>query len=87
MGLDDYLRLLDWTGMQVRRDKQGSIPADLAPILKRLKIVPDCWSAMVQQFGRWFGTAAGSDNALAVEANRRKRRWLQGATRSRAAFA
>jgi hypothetical protein len=87
MGLDDYLRLLDWTGRQVRRDKQGSIPSDLAPILERLKIVPDIWSAMVQQFGRWFGTAAGSRDALAAEATRRQRRWLQGAPRSRAAFA
>jgi hypothetical protein len=68
MGLDDYLRLLDWTGRQVRREKQGSIPADLAPILERLKIVPGIWSAMVQQFGRWFGTAAGSNDALAAEA-------------------
>jgi hypothetical protein len=42
---------------------------------------------MVQQFGRWFGTAAGSSDALAVEAARRQRRWLQGAPRSRAAFA
>jgi putative transposase len=33
MKLDEYLRLLDWTGRQIRRDKRGSIPADLQPIL------------------------------------------------------
>ena len=87
MSLKDYLCLLDWTGRQVRRDKQGSIPADLAPILERLKIVPEVWSGMVSEFGRWFGTAAGSNEALAKEAKRRKRKWLQGVRHSREAFA
>ena len=87
MRLVDYLCLLDWTGRQVRRDKQGHIPAELAPILERLKIVPERWSGMVQQFGRWFGTAAGSSEALAREAQRRKRQWLQGVRHSRQAFA
>jgi REP element-mobilizing transposase RayT len=87
MGRDDYLRLLDWTGRQIRSDQQGRIPSHLAPILERLKIVPDGWAEMVQQFGRWFGTAAGGTDALIAEAARRDRRWLQGVPRSRAVFA
>ena len=87
LALADYLRLLDWTGRQVRRDKQGSIPAELAPILERLKIVPERWSGMVSQFGRLFGTAAGSSEALATEAMRRQRHWLHGMRRSREVFA
>ena len=87
MALTDYLRLLDWTGRQVRRDKQGCIPAELAPILERLKIVPDRWAEMVNQFGHWFTTAAGSSESLATEAKRRKRHWLRGIGRSREFFA
>ena len=71
MRLVDYLCLLDWTGRQVRHDKQGNIPEHLAPILDRLKIVPQRWSELVQQFGRWFSTAAGNSEALAREAKRR----------------
>lgn len=37
LGLDDYLKLLDWTGRQVVAGKRGAIPADLAPILERLR--------------------------------------------------
>lgn len=87
MGLDDYLCLLDWSGRQIRDNKQGTIPATLAPILQRLKIVPEGWTAMITQFGRWFGTAAGSPAALEAEAARRGRRWLHGASHSRALLA
>ena len=85
--LSDYLRLLDWTGRQIRQGKQGSIPSDLTPILDRLQIVPECWTNLVTHFGRWFGTAAGRVDALAAEAARRRRKWLHGATRTRASFA
>jgi hypothetical protein len=30
-----YLLLLDWTGRELRRDKRGTIPDHLAPILDR----------------------------------------------------
>ena len=33
-----YLALLDWTGRQLRRDKRGAIPAELAPIMERLSV-------------------------------------------------
>ena len=36
MTLDEFLKLLDWTGRQFRTDNRGSIPATCAPILDRL---------------------------------------------------
>ena len=48
---EQYLSLLDWTGRQVRQDKRGSIPADLAPILERLQIVEEQWFETVLNFG------------------------------------
>jgi hypothetical protein len=85
--LSDYLRLLDWTGRQARRDKRGRIPNELAPILERLQIAADSWLDMVLNFRRWFRRAAGRADSLAAEAARRGRQWLHGVARSRAAFA
>jgi hypothetical protein len=85
--LDEYLRLLDWTGRQARQGKRGSIPADLAPILDRLSIVGERWIDTVLNFGRWFHRAAGRQESLAEEASRRGKRWLAGSSHSRVAFA
>jgi hypothetical protein len=81
-----YLELLDWTGRQVRRDKRGAIPADLAPIFDRLQLSRETWVETVQHFGRWFRRAAGRPASLAAEAARRGRRWLAGISHSREAF-
>jgi hypothetical protein len=78
---------LDWTGRQIRRDKRGSIPSDLEPILKRLHVVGEMWVDQVQHFGRWYRRAVGRAATLRDAANRHGRRWLQGLARSREAFA
>jgi len=85
--LDQYLELLDWTGRQTRPDKRGQIPAELLPILERLQLSSETWVETVLNFGRWFRLAAGRVDSLAAEAGRRGRRWLQGVSHSRAAFA
>ena len=81
-----YLELVDWTGRQVRRDKRGAIPSDLAPLLERLQLSRETWVETVQHFGKWFHRAAGRPESLAKEASRRGRRWLGGIAHSRAAF-
>jgi hypothetical protein len=83
----EYLRLLDWTGREIRADKRGSIPADLASIFERLGIRGEAWVDLVANFGRWFRTAAGRVENLARESARRGRRFLQGTSHCRAAFA
>ncbi len=87
VSLSEYLRLLDWTGRQARRDKRGAIPGELAPILVRLQLSAETWVETVLNFGRWFKRAAGRAEHLTAEAARRGRRWLQGMSHSRAAFA
>ncbi len=87
VSLDEYLRLLDWTGRQIRHDKRGRIPADLAPILERLHVVGEMWVEQVQHFGRWFRRAAGRATTLSQAAAQQGRRWLQGISHSREAFA
>ena len=86
LNLDQYLELLDWTGRQARPDKRGQIPAELLPILQRLRLSSETWVETVLNFGRWFRLAVGRVDSLTAEAARRGRRWLQGVSHSRAAF-
>lgn len=86
MPLDDYLRLLDWTGRQVRQDKRGAIPGDLAPILERLGTSGALWIDTVTNFGRWFHRAAGRVSLLGAEATRAGKHWFQGVRHCQQAF-
>jgi hypothetical protein len=77
MPLTKYLELLDWTGRQLRSDKRGTIPAELAPILERLGLDAVGWCDLVQKFGKLFKRAAGATESLAAEAARRGQTYLQ----------
>jgi hypothetical protein len=59
MTLEEYLRLLDWTGRQLRRDKVGRIPVEFAPILDRLDCIAESWLDLVRNFRKRFRTEAG----------------------------
>ena len=54
MTLDQYLKLLDWTGRQIRKDKVGAIPKDCAPILERLECSAETWVDFVKNFRKRF---------------------------------
>jgi REP element-mobilizing transposase RayT len=87
LGFEDYLRIVDWTGRQVRSDKRGSIPCELLPILDRVGLRSQSWVDCVQNFGRWFHRAAGRVSLLAGAAAQAGRRWFHGVSRCRQAFA
>ena len=62
----DYFELVDITGRLVKANKKGSIPADLEPILQRLKINPSSWLETVQSLSASFAQFIGrSDNMKA----------------------
>ena len=84
--LAEYLKLLDWTGRQLRQDKRGAIPSECAPILDRLKLASGSWVELVKNFGKWFKHAAGSPAKLAQHAKQFHRSWLHGMTHSRATY-
>ncbi len=81
-----YVMLLDWTGRELRRDKRGAIPDDLAPILDRLGVDRSNWVQTVRDFGRMFKQAAGRARSLVQAAPRSSRRWFQGKAAARVAF-
>lgn len=76
MSLDDYLKLLDWTGRQFRTDKRGAIPAACAPILERLDCSEETWFDLVKNFRKRYRNEAGS--LPSVRAFRSKRRARRG---------
>lgn len=72
MSLDDYLKLLDWTGRQLSTDKRVAIPAACAPILDRLDCSEESWFDLVRNLRKRFRNEAGS--LLPVRAFRSRRR-------------
>jgi len=58
MPIADYLELLDASARQVRPDKTGTTPADVAPIFERLNLDPDYWKLQIKNFGRLFANVA-----------------------------
>jgi len=57
--LEDYLQVVDITGRIIRSDKRGAIPAELAPILRRLGVDESHWVDNVKHFGRRFHRFVG----------------------------
>ena len=86
MSFAEYLQLLDWTGRQIRDDKPGAIPADLAPILARLKLSDDGWLKLMKGFSRMFPRAAGRPQSLQREREQLGCQLMQGIRHSRAIF-
>ena len=78
--------LVDWTGREIRENKWGAIPDNLAPNLDRLGLDRSNWVKTVREFGRMFKQAAGRASSLARAAPRCSRRWFQGRTAAQAAF-
>ena len=76
--LDDYLKLLDWTGRQVVIGKRGSVPSNLAPILTRLEVNQKNWLQASTAFGSSFHRAAGTPSSMERASREIGQRWLQG---------
>jgi hypothetical protein len=75
MTLDQYLKLLDWTGRQIRKDKVGAISADCAPVLERLDCSAETWVDFVRHFRKRFRNEAGlAESRQAFRAARRESR-------------
>ena len=84
--LDDYLQLLDASGRIVREGKSGAIPSHLQPILDRLGIRPEMWSALVTGYDEMFGHVVGGFAEVSQRAARAGRRWCRGQSNCAAAF-
>jgi len=68
MSFELYLKLLDGTGRQIRRDTKGRTLAELAPIMERISLSGGLWCYVVKRFGKIFKRVAGTPESLAQEA-------------------
>ena len=74
MALDDYLKLLDWTGRQIRKDKRCQIPEKCAPILERLECSTETRLDFAQNFRLRFRNEAGLATSRQAYRNRPRSR-------------
>ena len=78
MTFEEYLKLLDWVGRTPAPGKQGTIPANLAPILDRLGIVGETFVEKVENFPKIFPRIAGSVETMKNRAKEMGRKCLHG---------
>ena len=78
--LAEDLTLVDETGRIVRGDKRGTIPANLAPILDRLRIDLDAWFSLMRSGGHFGLGSFGALASRAREALRRGAKWIVNTT-------
>lgn len=80
--LPDYIRLVDWTGRQIREGKgyiTKSILADnILPIVKRAELEPGEWMNMVTSYNAPYKNVMGTFASLCQWAQKHKKAWLKG---------
>ena len=87
MTVSEYIDLVDKSGRMIRLDKRGAIDAGLRPILVRIGVNPQAWTATISDFGDKFSLVAGLASNLRKYANQLGRRWFKGVGAAQIAFA
>ena len=82
----EYISLVDLTGRQLK-GKKGHIPAELKPILKRLKINPETWIDTSKEIRRRFPKVIGSAEVMRAAAKEAGRSWFWGVKAAAEVFA
>ncbi len=74
----DYFALVDWTGRCIRKDKRGSIPSYIPPILERINMSQHEWIRHTQFFEFRYKRVAGNMQSIRRAAKQFKRNWFHG---------
>jgi REP element-mobilizing transposase RayT len=84
---DYYLRLVEWTGQNIRADKLGYIPLELESVLNRFELDAANWCENVKSYGSLFHRMVGRAEQLLDYAQRQGQRWFRGRAGSEQLFA
>jgi REP element-mobilizing transposase RayT len=85
-GWADYLELVDWTGRAIRKDKRGSIPANLPSIFSRLNMDADQWLKQHRMLESHYPCFMGQWRQMKSACEQLKRKWNKGINSSRLLF-
>ena len=77
-GETDYLRILDATDRELRKDKPGVISSDVRPLLEALELDTREWVQTVARYQKRFGLVAGTIAQIRQAAEDLGRQWLKG---------
>jgi REP element-mobilizing transposase RayT len=75
---DYYLKLVEWTGQNLRDDKPGYIPVQLEAVLDRYGLDAANWSENVKRYGSLFYRIVGPVDQLLDYARRCGQGWFRG---------
>ena len=87
--LEDYVKLLFFTGRKGQQDKRGKIETEHIPILERLGINEGMWCDLVWNFKKYFGRSrgAGSPDRMREEAAIQSVGFFHGQKKARKCYA
>jgi hypothetical protein len=78
VGTDYYLRLVEWTGQNLRDAKLGYLPVELEAVLDRFGLDAKKWSKNVKGYGSLFHRIVGQVDQLLDYARRQGQGWFRG---------
>jgi hypothetical protein len=77
--LEDYLKLVDWAGRAILKNKRGYIPANEPPILERLNINSEGFVDLMQKEDDLSQLSVmGSTSALSHYIDRLEKKFVKG---------
>ena len=79
----DYLQLVDITGRQIARGKQGIIDGTLPDILTRLNLNAEQWGALTLSFESCFYSVAGGEDSLIQYQQRKGMKHIKGRSQAK----
>ena len=74
--LQDYLKLVDWSGRCLRADKRTANGGKLPPILERLETDPQHWLYRNKHFESCFKSLLGVAHSVRSACERLGKRWV-----------
>ena len=83
---EQYFKIADWTGRQIREGKPGSISPEILPILESLELDAMEWTNTVEAYSKRFCLVAGTIENIRKAAEKVGKCWLKGCRSGSAAF-
>lgn len=70
----EYLKIVQWTGKQLRQPSRGRNPSPCGKLLRQMNLKRDMWLAIVRDITQACPTVAGTPASIAKELERQTRR-------------